>query len=391
LDGLVFVLFLVIGAVGLSAATWLFPVMAFFVVALGSKKGRTTVEAASNDRRQRLDSLAVLIPVRNQAGLLATTLQSVEAAINALRLEHPTVRTSLLIGLDGPSPDCYQVASRFGAKVVHLPQPGGKWSILRCLVEAADAQWIALVDAGTSWPENLLKVIYEKAHSSRLIGIAPSYRVGSGAGFLNYLWRFEAFLKSLENFSGGPISVHGATVFYRLKPLEKLLADLEQFWWNDDVVIPLGLRLQNRDSQIEYLPQLSVQDLAELRASGAAQDNRSEFYRRQRMTVGNLQWLQLLFGAVWRADLTLSLLMLRRLFRLCWFYWLLAFAVGTLGAAAAFSSMSLLLLPVLLAIGYKLWRPKVSLAFASVVAAAINSLCVPLYLLRLNKMEVVWR
>jgi hypothetical protein len=132
-------------------------------------------------------------------------------------------------------------------------------------------------------------------------------------------------MKSLENKSGGPVALHGATVCYRREEFLAALSALwPQTWLNDDVVIPLAMRTLFPERTIRYLPTLKVEEISRKKSASSS----AEFRRRRRMVVGNVQWVRFLWPAAWSAAPKSAVLATRRMFRLLWGYWLLATAAG---------------------------------------------------------------
>jgi hypothetical protein len=155
-------------------------------------------------------------------------------------------------------------------------------------------------------------------------------------------WLLERRLKHLENRSGGPISVHGATVLYRAEALEKVFQSFgSQAWINDDVVIPLALRCYFPEQHLVYLADTVVIDESLQSDICTA----SDYNRRIRLVQGNLEWISHSFWLQFNAP---TILAMRRIFRLAWGFWLLCLLApicifGIMGLLSYFLVVSILI------------------------------------------------
>jgi hypothetical protein len=188
------------------------------------------------------------------------------------------------------------------------------------------------------------------------------------------------------------VSVHGATVLYRRERLVDALKVLAgEVWLNDDVAVPLTLRLRNPGMRLAYMTGSErggseapgwVSDV------GVRSEMDVEYRRRRRMVIGNLQWIRgLLLPRFFERPLV-SLVALRRVFRVFWAYSVLLVLLG-LGMGVAQVARMLptwsIVLP-LLAVGIEFlmsnWVRRLSMAF-------LSGLQVPLYWKELGKRRTV--
>lgn len=291
-------------------------------------------------------TLDVLIPAHNEAAIITATIRSIQYAAPSARI---------FIGADACTDSTANLARGLNAEVIEF-QNKSKWRTLLALLEYSRADWVAFVDAGALWPQQLGQAVLSVDDS--IAAVAPAYQNEAGrAEKLHWLW--ERLLKAIESQSVGPVSVHGATVFYRRRALNQALLLLrEKDWLNDDVAIPSAIHAANA-GRIQYRYDLVVQDL------GA---NAPERGRRLRLVKGNIEWAKELFPRLTKNRVAL-LVSLRRFFRLFWAYWLVALAVG----ACFFSGLGLFAL----------------LPFCFFPRAALSSLAVPFLLFR--KQETRWK
>jgi len=180
-----------------------------------------------------------------------------------------------------------------------------------------ESDWFIFADAGVCWPKNFLLEIIPYFRVRSVMAVAPTYYNPNGSALEKCVWWFECHLKEWENTSGGPISVHGATICYRREELLATLSALNNHeWLNDDVVLPLKMRDLFSDRKICYLPNLAVYELPRI-------VRQAEFGRRRRMVFGNIEWIKKLWIPICRTNPAIALLAMRRIFRLFWAYWVL--------------------------------------------------------------------
>lgn len=351
---------------------------------------RTSVPYVEQDSRQPL-SLSILIPVFRDSHGLATTLRSLEEVRRFP--ERAGLRSiEIYVGIDGYCPECEQVTEAYAVNTVGTPDNRGKWNTLQRLVECSGhAEWIALLDAGVEWSEDLLAKCSQSLHQKDIMGIAPSYRLKNAGRMTKMLWWIESFIKHAENFVGGPISVHGATVFYRRGELVKVLQELGSMsWTNDDVVIPLVMRTMFPGQKIIYKSSLRVHDSDQKEAADGGR-------RRLRIALGNCQWIKWLYPNIWRLNRSIAILALRRIARVVWAWWLLFLLLGislsVLPRDALLDSYLITLISVLFLAGIILLKRLLpGLAILKALGTAVEgSLKSPFYLITLEqKRRILW-
>lgn len=247
------------------------------------------------------ESLTVLIPVNQGVSLLRRTIESIRAQDRA---------PNILVCLDGPCREIHEYLVAENITFIENSSNLGKWHSLIRLIEAAqDHGWIALVDAGTVWPRDLLQRISADLSRSKLTAIAPSYRsIQCGRGARLH-WEIERRLKQFENLAGGPISVHGATCFYRASSLKKAVSVVEgETFLNDDVVLPLLVRSVSGGT-IRYRADAVVFD------DEGDLSSEHRIYRQLRIARGNQEWMGRLFQKIVFRSPTSAILSLRRMVR----------------------------------------------------------------------------
>ena len=320
-------IFLLVGLAGLAGATLLPGLLAAVVSRI-----RPIPRPAAAAHSDRPVSLQILVTAHNEEGTVTDTLHSLVEAVAGSALPAPAI----VVGLDHCTDQTEAVVQAFAKSSAvpiscqHKQGTVGKWRMLVELVRAAQADWIALVDCGSRWDRRLLEHATPHLQSKEVQAVSPSY-MPHKAGLLERLhWRLEQAIRALEMHSGGPISVHGATVFYRRSTLLAALARLEdREWLNDDLVLPLVIRMLNPSHRVVYM-HFSDPALAYVVDRGLKPAATVEYRRRQRIMHGYVQWLQLLVAQRCFRQPVIALHVSRRVCRMLWSYWVSLIALGVI-------------------------------------------------------------
>lgn len=328
-----------LGAVGIWESTFGNAAIACVISRLRRRRSPADLSKIDFSRPNQPIKIDLLIPVHNEEKIIQQTLTSLEHAMELSRLKNRATNgiphsIQIVLGLDHCTDRTEKAAQTWsntrGVKVNVSRNFGasGKWNMLQQLVRDSRAEWVGLIDAGSVWEAGLLSSILPSMTDPAIMGIAPAYRPVRANFLEKWNWRLERLLKKLENAAGGPVSVHGATVFYRREALMAAFEELksEEFWLNDDVVIPLTLRTLWPEKHIHY----AIREGGEawVHDYGIRAGHHREYGRRKRMLVGNLQWIRSLNSKAWRADIVVGLIAARRVFRTFWAYWVLFFGLG---------------------------------------------------------------
>jgi cellulose synthase/poly-beta-1,6-N-acetylglucosamine synthase-like glycosyltransferase len=310
--GLFFLLLSIIGFLGMTAGPALLAFLFYFPTRFLASSPRSV-------KTQQGNGVEFLIPVHNQAQDLEETLIS---------LSQLPANFKMTVGANACSDHTIAVAEKYKARVIVRERPG-KWDMLHDLTASAKEEWLILMDAGTLVEKDFLERLNLESVPSDVLGLAPRYFPKKLGIIQKAIWIFESLLKLLENFSGGPISVHGACVVYRREKLLKVFASLSHWqgkdisWANDDVVIPLWLRFQNPKEKILYRFDICLDDWDIHKAPASKA-------RRKRLIQGNIQWMTTLWPGLLKANFPLFVLSSRRLFRVAWAWWPVLFYLGIL-------------------------------------------------------------
>jgi cellulose synthase/poly-beta-1,6-N-acetylglucosamine synthase-like glycosyltransferase len=368
---------LVVGLLGLLVSTfgssWIATLLTFF--------SQSAQPRSLHEGRMKLE---LLVAAYNEEKVIRQTLESLLASAQALReSQGDCFDLQITVGLDHCTDKTAEIvaevsrASQFPIRSISNVGERGKWNTLLLMIGMSEAHWVALVDSGSLWQPKLLATAWNLLRESAVMAVAPSYAPSRCGLFETATWRLERMLKRMENHAGGPVSVHGATILYRRSTLLGALASLHgRSWLNDDVVVPLTLRLQNPGCRIVYLS--AGCDAGWVSDVGVVSELSVEYGRRRRMVMGNLQWIRLIL----LPQLSVLLVASRRLFRVFWAYWILFILLGS-GAEIALALRDVsgtaeiaraLLLEMALTIGFitavggllfSNWVRRLSVAFVS--------------------------
>lgn len=257
----------------------------------------------------------ILIPCHNEEGRLEATLSSLTLAMETCRKFIPNLSVSVRVGLDSCTDRSAMVAEA-GKAMVEKYNFRSKWETIQALIQSSTADWVILVDCGIIWQKNFLRNAYPFLCCPQVAGVAPTYRTRRNSLFDKIHWKIESTFKRMENNCGGPISVHGATILYRLAPLRRCLHVLGgRRWLNDDVVIPLILRALYPEYKIIYATNLASGFFMTDTSLPAQQQ---AVRARKRMALGNLQWILHLSNLVSCWDRRVMFLASRRAMRTYW-------------------------------------------------------------------------
>jgi glycosyltransferase involved in cell wall biosynthesis len=263
--------------------------------------------------------LDVLIPAHNESAVIAETINSINIAA-----KYADIDVKIHVGADLCDDNTASIARSEGASVITVDF-GKKMSTLRTLVQNSSSEWIAFVDAGTIWEKGFLLPFVKLSSTPDIMGIAPGYIVPNGGIAQKTSWWIERLLKKIENLAGGPVSVHGATVFYRRDTLERTMEFLTHLgnnknvdWLNDDVVVPLTMRMLFPSKSIHYTTPLARYFST---LDNDKKSSRQEKNSRERMMIGNLQWIREILPLCWRTNPLVAVIAMRRVFRVYWAIW----------------------------------------------------------------------
>lgn len=281
----------------------------------------------------------VCIPAHNESAVIERTLQSVQSALD---FGHKTYsfKSQIIVGGNGCTDDTVEKSKKY-ADVVHDWPALGKWKTLARLNETSLADYIIFIDAGATWPVQLLgKNFWQTLTNPNVMGLTFFYKPSQMTVVEKIYWQIESYAKKIEMLLGGLIAVSGITmVFHRpssQKSFDFLAKEFPEIrWLNDDVVLPLTMRLLEPQRSIHFLTSAGIGDLGYGKAS-------SEANRRLRMMRGNIQWIRLLlpkfltFKNLTAPRIKVVLILTRRLLKVFWAYFFIGLLALTIPKVLAF-------------------------------------------------------
>src|SRR5712671_4907955 len=191
-------------------------------------------EAPQNTAASGFPRVALLIAAYNEAPVIEGRIR------NALTLDYPRDRLTVVIASDGSDDGTPDICRRFGERVqtFEFPSRRGKAATLNDTVAQLDAEIVVFSDANTSMEPSSLRHLARwfanpvvGAVCGRLILTDPL----TGRNADSLYWRYETFLKRCEGRVGGLLGANGAIYAVR----RGLYSPLPPGTMVDDFVIPL--------------------------------------------------------------------------------------------------------------------------------------------------------
>ncbi len=115
--------------------------------------------------------LTIVIPAFNEEGGIASTIGAVRRALESSGWDYEIVVVD-----DGSTDGTARLAEEHGAKMVRLGTNHGYGAALKCGIERAQYNWVAIIDADGTYPASELPRMLERAPSNDMVVGA---RVGS--------------------------------------------------------------------------------------------------------------------------------------------------------------------------------------------------------------------
>lgn len=229
-----------------------------------------------------LPSATLLLCAFNEERVIKPRLE------NALAMDYPRDRLSILVASDGSTDETVAIASSFASHCVRvLPyrQRHGKASALNAAMEHVTSDLVILSDANTDLDPDAARRL-ARWFSDPTVGVVcgrlvlTDPRTGSNADSL--YWKYETFLKKCESRLGALLGSNGAIYAMR----RNLFVTIPPRTIVDDLVIPLFANLR--------APFRIIYDPTAIAHEETARDLAGEFRRRSRIGAGGFQAIALL-------------------------------------------------------------------------------------------------
>jgi cellulose synthase/poly-beta-1,6-N-acetylglucosamine synthase-like glycosyltransferase len=235
----------------------------------------------------RLPSVTVILAVRNAAGEIEARLQ------NLVEQRYPVDRYEIVVVCNGCTDGTLELAEAFAARhagrvrVLTSDAAAGKAGALNAGAAAARGEILVFADARQRFDADAIRRLASGfgdpavgAISGRLI-IEDGDAQSGGVRSVSRYWQMETMLRLAESRTGSVVGVTGAIYAMR----RALFSELPPGTILDDVYQPMRVVLQG------YRVLLEMEAVAYDRASV---DVASEYRRRVRTLVGNVELLRLL-------------------------------------------------------------------------------------------------
>ena len=267
----------------------LYPAILFI---LSSLSGKRTGKAVGNTHvSPEHPSVSMVVAAYNEEKVIEAKLR------NCMEIDYPADRIEFLIGSDGSTDRTNEIVSSFAEKdrrikLLDFPDRRGKASVLNRTVAGAKGDFLVFSDANT---------MYEKDAVRRLIAPFSDPNIGCVCGKLvisrpegstsndDLYWRYETWLKVMENRLGGVLGANGGIYALRSPLFVPIPADTII----DDFVI--GMKVREQGFRVHYAEDAVARE-------ETAESDKAEFRRRVRIGAGNFQSIALLKRLLWPAE-----------------------------------------------------------------------------------------
>ena len=259
----------------------LYPVILFILSSLSGKRTGKTV--GNTDGSAEYPSVSMVVAAYNEEKVIESKVR------NCMEIDYPADKIEFLIGSDGSTDKTNEIVSSFAAKnrqirLLDFPDRRGKASVLNRTVAEAKGDFLVFSDANT---------MYEKDAIRRLVAPFSDPDIGCVCGKLvisrpegstsndDLYWRYETWLKAMENRLGGVLGANGG--IYALR--RQLFVPIPPDTIIDDFVI--GMKVREQRFRVHYAEDAVARE-------ETAESDKAEFRRRVRIGAGNFQSIALL-------------------------------------------------------------------------------------------------
>ena len=157
----------------------------------------------------RLPTVALVIAAHNERPVIERRLE------NALALDYPADRLTVVVSVDGSSDGTGQIAERFagrGVEVIDNPR-AGKVAAQNAAVRATSSEIVAFSDANSMWDPDALKRLVRPFADPDVGYVCGRLRLidpETGRNLEGLYWRYELWLREQESRLGSITAGNGA-------------------------------------------------------------------------------------------------------------------------------------------------------------------------------------
>ncbi|MEA1938952.1 MAG: glycosyltransferase family 2 protein [Pseudomonadota bacterium] len=227
---------------------------------------------------QEWPAITVLVPACDEEAVIGAKIDNLAA------LDYSRKKLWVTVVCDGCRDGTAEKARESAARhpdlvvtVIECAENRGKVAVLNETIPAIGTDILVLTDASARVETDALKRVACWMRD-KTVGVVSGVYVLSedaSAGEQVY-WRYQVAIKRGEARIDSPIGVHGA--FYAVRP--ELFAPLEPDTINDDVILPMRIRLAGFCIVYDVRMKILEKEKA---------DSHVDFRRRQRIAAGNIQ------------------------------------------------------------------------------------------------------
>lgn len=207
----------------------------------------------SRGLRDSFPELSIVVPARNEAGIIRQTLITLNGYLDGLSVSY-----ELILGDSGSSDDTARVALALGLPNLRAvrEEEGGKGRILTASLQQARGRIIGFIDADLEIPAWTLGRLLEQIHAGADVAIASKASPGDRRPLRRraVTWGLNAAVRMLF---GTPFSDHQAGCkLFRASVLVPILGRVESSGWLWDTEVLVNV-LRARGSVVEVPASLS--------------------------------------------------------------------------------------------------------------------------------------
>ncbi len=260
-----------------------YPLLLRFWIWLAQKLGQDHNRRAFGSANFSLPTVSILVPAFNEQDLIRQKIE------NCLALDYPVEKLEIIIASDGSTDETNAMATAYGdneIRFLDFDRRAGKTNVINKVVPTATGEIIILSDASAMLELDSVHKIVTYFADQKTGAVSGIYRYQNqvdslrGRGEFLY-WQYETHLKILEDRTGSVIGAHGALLAFRKQLFDPLPANAI----NDDFIIPM--RILAKGYRVAY-----ATDAVAVEENYG--DSFSDYHRRSRIFVGNLQQIFIL-------------------------------------------------------------------------------------------------
>ena len=186
--------------------------------------------------KEEFPHVSLLIAAYNEADLIAEKMQ------NCLSLEYPSDKLHIVWVTDGSTDGTAEKLSEYPQNtVLHSPERCGKTAALNRAMKYIDTEYVIMTDANTALNKESIYLIVRKFDNPKVGCVAGEKKVvaegGSAAATEGLYWKYESFLKDLDDRLNSAMGAAGELIALR----RELWCDIPDGTLGDDMLISMGV------------------------------------------------------------------------------------------------------------------------------------------------------